>query len=111
MKRIVRKQVLWECSVCKTAYPNKKDAAHCEKVPLEEKKFKIGDRVQNILPRRCQKRLEDYTFSGRVVKIAGPRPHYLGCRHVFDYMIEYVCPRCKITKEAFYEAWGLKLIR
>ena len=104
MRKIVKKVVLWACSVCNTRYKNKSDAKTCEKKPVEEKKFKIGEQVTNFLePRTCGSRGE-YRFKGKITKIFGPQPpdeeywiKWLGglpSLHVFLYEVTYTCPKC-----------------
>ena len=116
MKKIVRKKVLYRCPVCKTAYPRKKDALRCEKLPVEKRAFRVGDKVRNIEPRTCEQG-KNYLFSGKVVRVLGPESSdyeyevkWLGGKgermnsHVFVYEVEFRCPHCKKQKRARYYA-------
>lgn len=50
MKVIKITKKLYVCEVCETAYENdKKSAKRCEKLPVEEKMFKKGDKVKILL--------------------------------------------------------------
>mgnify|MGYP001604770733 CR=1 FL=1 len=121
MKQTVEKKTLYLCSKCKTRYPNKKDAARCEKRTREKKTFRVGDKIQNIEPRTCQIKQRNYIFSGRVLRILGPKPSdyeyevkWLGGEkeringHVFQYEIEFNCPRCGEKRQERYYAPELK---
>lgn len=117
MREIVRKTVLYQCSICKTNHTNKRDAQKCESRTLEKKVFAVGDMVSNKEPRICSVRDKHYTFKGRVVRIIGPmasdyeyETKWLGGKterlngHVFQYQIEFRCPHCKDTREERYFA-------
>ena len=123
MKQVVQRKTFYMCSVCGTKYPNKKTAARCEKRTREKKAFVIGDKVRNIEPRICGLMGEVYVFSGRVVKILGPKPSdyeyevkWLGGKekrvngHVYLYEIEFKCPHCKEKRNEYYYAPELQLI-
>lgn len=116
MKKFVKKIILYQCSICKTKYSKASEAKKCETRILEEKKFKIGDLVENIEPRICCG-MDDrpYKFKGKIVKIIGPLPpdeeyeiKWLGGdskrlnSHVWQYEVEYICPRCKEKKSHRY---------
>lgn len=113
MKKIVRRTVLWQCGVCKTAYDSKKAAQECESREIEERIFKKGNLVRNIEPRECGKTHAEYQFRGRVIRVIGPQPpdyeyevKWLGGRginlHVFQYEVKFRCPSCQKIKTAFY---------
>lgn len=119
MKRIIKKIIQYQCSACKTIYPQADQAKACEERILEEKRFKVGDLVKNIEPRICTMgpRNKTYTFKGKVIKIIGPVPSdyeyeakWLGGNpkrlnsHVFIYEIEYICPHCKEKRLVRYFA-------
>ncbi len=119
MQRVVQKEILYICPVCKVKYFNKKEAVLCEKRILEKKKFLVGDRVSNIEPRYCQTEDKDYVFSGKIVRILGPQPsdfdyemRWLGSKrlnyHVFEYEVVFRCPHCKDKIVAHYYAPELK---
>lgn len=75
MKKILKKTTLWQCSTCGTDYKKKSDAKECENRPVEQQKFKVGDRVTNSMePRICAVAGEVYRFKGRVRKVFGPQP-------------------------------------
>lgn len=122
MRKVVQRKTFYMCSVCRTKYPNKKEAARCEKRTCEKKSFSIGDTVRNIEPRTCWMNSEEYIFSGKVVRILGPKPSdyeyevkWLGGKaerinaHVFQYEVEFNCPHCKEKEQARYHAPELKL--
>ena len=124
MKAIFQKKTLYVCSKCRTKYSNKKEASRCEKRIRENKSFRIGDRIQNIEPRTCSMKQKNYIFSGRVVRILGPKPSdyeyevkWLGGKtervngHVFQYEVEFICPHCKEKRRELYYAPELKKIR
>lgn len=124
MKKVVQTRILYVCSKCRTKYSNKKDAARCEKRTREKETFRVGDAVQNIEPRTCQMRQKNYIFSGRIAKIFGPKPSdyeyevkWLGGKtervngHVFQYEIEFNCPRCGEKRQELYYAPELRVIR
>lgn len=123
MKKIVKKITLWKCPVCKTYYKNKSVAEECKSKPVEQQKFKIGDRVTSIEPRVCLSigEFKNYRFKGRINKIFGPLPvdeDYwnkrfggLPDKHVFLYEVTYKCPKCREKKEAIYFAPELEKIK
>ena len=117
------------CGVCKTKYSSTKkgralkEAKQCASRILEKKVFKLGDPVTNLEPRNCFGGGKSYYFRGRVIKIIGPEPSdyetevkWLGGKqervngHVFQYEVEYICPRCEKTKTMLYYAPELKNI-
>jgi hypothetical protein len=120
MRKIVKKVVLYRCSVCSTDYTNKRDAEKCELRTLEKKTLSIGDRVTNIEPRSCSMgHYKPYVFKGRIVKIVGPMASdyeyevkWLGGKrinsHVFHFQVKFKCPHCKETREERYFAPELK---
>ena len=122
MRKIVKKTTLWRCLICGTDHKKKSDAKRCEKRPVEEQAFKVGDRVTNALePRMCS--LSDdkgHRFKGRIIRVLGPMSpdaeywnKWLGGRpktHVFQYKVTYKCPKCGKIKSALYFAPELKHI-
>ena len=122
MKKIVKKITLYQCPICKTKYSNASDAKKCEARILEEKKFKIGDPVTNIEPRQCWNRdKRQYKFKGTIVQILGPllpgeeyENKWLGGNserlnsHVWQYEVEYICPRCQEKEMHRYYAPEIK---
>lgn len=113
MKKIVKKTVFWRCSVCGEDYERKSDAKKCEKLSIEQKKFKMGDRVTNSKePRVCMVKDKRYKFKGKICKIFGPESpdedywcRWLGGspdKHVFRYRVAYKCPICGKRKSAEY---------
>ena len=126
MKKIVKKTTLWRSSVCGTDYQNKSVAKECESKPIEQKKFKVGDRVISMEPRVClsaseERKFKEYKPKGRINKIFGPllpdedywnkRFGGLPDRHVFLYKVTYKCPKCGKEKEAAYFEAELKKIK
>lgn len=123
MRKVVEKKTLYACSKCRTKHSNEKDAIRCEKMPIEKKEFRIGDRVRNIEPRTCDSKDKNYIFSGKVVKIIGPQPpdeeyemKWLKGKpkrinsHVFQYEVEFRCPHCGERRGHLYYAPEIKLI-
>lgn len=115
MKKIVRIETTFPCSVCKTEYHKRRDAKECKKRKLEKIKFKIGDLVFAHEPRQCNSKT--YKVRGKVVKILGPQASdeeyeakWLGelserlNSHVFQYEVKYTCPICKEKKSMVYYA-------
>jgi len=115
MRKIVEKTTYWLCSVCGAKHRKKSDAQKCESMPVEEQKFKVGDRVTNSKePRICSSTSGDseYRFRGRISIVLGPLPpdeeywiKWLGGfpkAHVFYYGVKYECPKCERKKDAVY---------
>lgn len=99
MKRIVRKVVTYQCSVCRTEYTNKKEATACEKIPIQKPQFKKGDTAWFTDVRTC---CSGYYYpTMKVVRIIGPAKsdHSELGGHLFIYRTRYRCPRCKTVHE------------
>ncbi len=122
MKKIVKKTILWRCSVCGADYKNKSDAEKCESRPIEQKKFRIGDQVTNSMePRICSSAGGEYRFEGEISEIIGPQPpdeeywiKWLGGlpkTHVFLYEVTYKCPKCGRKEDAAYFAPELEKVK
>lgn len=123
MKKVVQKKTLYVCSKCKTKHSSKRVAEQCERMSIEKKAFRIGDRVRNIEQRMCNAKDKTYIFSGKIIKIIGPEPSdyeyemkWLGGKrervnaHVFQYEVEFKCPHCGEKGEHLYYAPELKKI-
>ncbi len=113
MKKIVKEipamtSVSYQCEVCKTKYRSEKQAKECEERILEEKLFKVGDKIIIIPARTCDQVGSTWAFGkpfwpkATVVKVLGPMlPDYeyevkwLGSRgldnHVYQYEVKYNC--------------------
>lgn len=120
MKKIVkeiptRTSVSYQCEICKKKYRSEKKAKECEERILEKKIFQIGDEVFNFEPRECYIGAKPYRVKMTIVKILGPKlPDYeyevkwLGSKrldmHIFEYEVQYICPRCGCKKDARYYA-------
>lgn len=126
MKKIVKKTILWRCSACGTDYKNKSFAEECRNRPVEQKKFKIGDRVALIAPRVCLAikedfRYKEYKLKGRINKIFGPlmpdeeywnkRFGGLPDTHIFLYQVEHKCPKCGKEKKSVHFGTELEKIK
>ncbi len=123
MRKIVRKVVTFQCGLCKTEYKTTREAKRCESQPLEEKKFKLGDRVKGREQHTCDHRRKEKNFlpNGRVIEINGPvlmdeeySNKWLGGEllhcHVFEYLVGYDCFCGKARQHKFYSP-ELKLLR
>ncbi|MDP3953932.1 MAG: hypothetical protein Q8Q06_00765 [bacterium] len=116
MRRINIRKTLWQCETCKTKYRDRGSAQKCEAKPIEQKLFKIGDTVRNAIePRHCQIHGKWYRFTGKIIKILGPKPpdeeYEIKClssrglhNHVFEYQVEFKCPYCQETRKELYYA-------
>ena len=114
MKKRVIRSIIYTCGICHTDHSSKAAAQKCESMPIEERGYKIGDRVRNIEPRTCNKKDKPYHFTDKVVKIIGPIPFdfeyevkWLGGRglnqHVFQYEVSFSCPQCgEKRRERYY---------
>lgn len=122
MKRVVTKTVSYECGICKKRYKNSSEAKKCETRIVEKKKFRIGNKVQNLEPRTCGMNHKPYRFNGKVIKIYGPivsdyeyEVKWLGGKrinwHVFQYEVKFICPHCKEERSELYYAPELKTVR
>lgn len=127
MRKIIRQEVRYRCDICKTVHSSKSAATKCEKMPVEPKKFRRGDKVTNKVYRCCipfdTSKKSKYFFKGRIIKIRGSfydsdmdcARRMSGCTdgincHIFEYIVAYICPRCKHKKTALYHSWELKSI-
>jgi len=116
MIRITVRKTYWQCETCKTKYKDRGAAQKCEAKPVEQKLFKVGDTVRNAMePRFCLVHRKYYRFTGKIVKILGPKPpdeeyeiKWLSSRglhsHVFEYEVEFKCPYCQETRKELYYA-------
>jgi len=90
---------------------------------LENKKFKIDDKVEAIERRACCAKDEKYILKGKIAKIIGPEPadeeyekKWLGgnterlISHVWRYAVAYICPVCGLKGLVAYYAPGIKLM-
>ncbi|PJE50671.1 MAG: hypothetical protein COV29_02965 [Candidatus Yanofskybacteria bacterium CG10_big_fil_rev_8_21_14_0_10_36_16] len=123
MKKITKTVVTYKCSLCEAEYQKASEAEKCESRILEEKVFKVGDKVENIELRFCAACDITYRFKGKVVKVIGPvasdyeyeakwlkgAPERLN-GHVFQYQVRFECPHCHRTREERYFAPELKKI-
>lgn len=121
--RTIRLVKTWKCSTCKSEYKSKRTAEKCASMPVEDKKFKIGDRVTAKGQRVCLSahRKQKYILNGKISRIIGseaPDEEYwnkwLGGQpdmHVFSYEVKYRCPRCGKKKGAVYFAPELKKVQ
>jgi len=124
-KKIVKKSIYWQCPTCATEHFTESEGEKCAHMPVEEKKFVVGDRVTNALELRlCSKTNTSYRFKGKVTRIIGPEPSdeeyerkWLGEKkerlqsHVFVYAVEYQCPKCNKKKSDVYYAPELEKIQ
>jgi hypothetical protein len=121
MRKIVKQVVVYRCKICRTDYKTIRGAMKCEALPVEPKKFKIGDEVKSRGLHVCDKARKEKYFlpKGRVVKITGPaligwEYSWLGReflnQHVYQYVVEYKCPCGEIREDEFYFP-QLKLIK
>ncbi|MEK7580606.1 MAG: hypothetical protein AAB465_03310 [Patescibacteria group bacterium] len=126
MRKIIRQEVSYRCGICKTDHSSKAAAMKCEKRQVELKKFRLGEKVTNIVYRCCNpgdtSQKSKYYFKGKIIKIIGPSllDEDTWCRvcydtdktyrHIFEYEVAYTCPRCHIKKTALYYSWELKSI-
>lgn len=115
MRKIVRKTVVFQCGVCKVEHKTMKEAIECEGRTLEEKKFKLGDKVRGREKHNCDHGQIEKNFlpRGYVIEIYGPElmdeeysNKWLGggllyC-HVYQYRVEYECLCGKVRQYQFY---------
>ena len=123
MKRIKRTEVFYSCGKCRTEYASRKLALECEKGSCEPRRFGIGDKVQAVGPRFCNRRgNRRYTMRGKIVKIVGLHPYDsesmvkgFGIErtyaHCYWYEVEFRCPVCRTVKTARYPTEALRLVR
>lgn len=121
MRTIRRQVVSYQCGTCKTKYSSKRAAQRCERRELEEKHFKVGDRVKALEVRTCALG-RNYTARGVITEVVGPCPSdeeyelkWLGGKrlnyHVWEYTLAVRCPHCKRTQKVRYYAPELKRTR
>ncbi len=114
MKTVSEVVRVYQCEVCKSWYQGKKQALTCEKMPVEEKKHKLGSRVKAIEQHECNCGRK-YLPEGKIVRVLGPEPFdyeyetkWLRGRgvdtHVFVYEVNFSCPKChdKKSKHFYY---------
>jgi len=125
----IRRYYEAECSKCNKKYKSLneklaiKKALKCSRRITEKKVFKIGDRVTSSEMRYCQIFDQHYYMTGKVTGIKGPmisdyeyEVKWLGADlkrvngHVYQYEVEFRCPRCKELRIAIYYTPLLKLI-
>lgn len=118
MRKITRKRTYYRCGVCKTDHERKSDAADCESGGIEEKKFKVGDRVIAADKRQCTVG-HRYPCRGKVVRVIGPVPYsaeehgkgfglWLPGGHIYLYEIATGCAKCGSKTRARYPAASLR---
>jgi hypothetical protein len=110
------------CSVCRTGYTKRTDAARCKKRPVEGPTFKAGDVVRAKERRTCSHG-KDYVCQGEVTRVSGPlcpdeeyERKWLGgvegpdrlAMHVRQYTVRYSCPHCGEERRAKY--YGPELV-
>lgn len=93
---------------------------------IEQKKFKLGDRVISTEPRVCfsaseGNNLKEYRPKGKIVKIFGPflpdedywikRFGELPDMYVFLYQVVHKCPKCGKIKETVHLGIDLEKIK
>jgi len=125
LKKITVVKHEYQCRTCRTKYTSIRAAKECESRTREKKIYRVGDLVKNIEPRICYMpyKYQNYIFEGRVIRILGPKPSdyeyevkWLGGvperikGHVFEYEVDYRCPRCGMQKTALYYAPELKKV-
>jgi len=122
MKKIVKKIVRYQCSICEKNHKTEIKAKKCESLPIEKQKFKKGLAVQSVTTRICWIHLKAMpgTISGKIIRIIGPMPPrktYKFSRlddrktihsHTMQYEVEYRCPVCNNKERACYSALELK---
>ncbi|MEK7608328.1 MAG: hypothetical protein AAB495_02010 [Patescibacteria group bacterium] len=127
LKKIVQRIVWYQCEVCKTRHPSKKEALRCEKKPVEEKIFSLGDTVQLnrfVYCHNLQHPSQKFRAVGRIVRVRKPEPadedyenRYLGGKrerkqsHVLSFEIKYKCPFCKKEKDALCLTPEMELVK
>lgn len=119
MKKITRTRTTYRCGVCEAEYGKKREAEACEAGGIEEKDFRVGDRVTAREKRTCPGG-HAYVCNGRIRRIVGPEPydaeiHGKGfglwrpaARHVYMYEIVACCTRCSSRTPVRYPAISLK---
>lgn len=116
MKRIVKRTIAHQCGICKTRYPNKKEAMQCERMPVEKRKFRVGDIVNVHEERQCLTHQRYYRVrKAKVIGIFGPQSFdyeytvkWLGGRgvgtHVYQYEVAFLRACCKDVHTHLYYA-------
>lgn len=108
-RRIIRS---YQCSICKTKYRTPKLAEACETMPVEPKKFKIGEKVRWRELKECHCGKVHFP-KGKITKIKGPlvadeeyNHKWLGGAlsgmHAYYYLVAWKCPRCKEPHDQFF---------
>ena len=112
--------IKYGCLVCWNEFDNKRDAKECGAFPIEEKKFKKGDRVKGMFFRECGSK--KYKFEGTITKVeifppildARDRMNFGGVpadMHLYTYCVVYVCPVCKKEKRKYFFSAQIKLVK
>lgn len=118
MQRVIQKNALYRCDVCKAEYGKAAQAKNCEARPVEKKVFSVGDKVESITKRECGR--TSYVCCGTVAAVIGPEPYDPEIlvkgygldhgQHFFWYEVVYTCPVCKQKKRVRFLASSLKRI-
>ncbi len=123
MKKIVRviperRVVRYQCEHCKRKYKTGKQALTCEAKLVEQQQFDIGDRVTWTEQRKCILGRK-YSLNGKVAVVTGPKlpdEEYnnkwlqgkLSKKHVFEYVVDWVCPHCHFHESGKFYGVELK---
>lgn len=118
-----RTEVGYQCEICGTEYRTADEAVRCEKRNLEEKSFKVGQKVSARELRRCQLASRPYKACGVVKMVLGPilpdrdyEIRHLGGApqrmnsHVWHYIVWWKCPHCEKIKQHVFYAPELKAV-
>ncbi len=116
-RRVVRR---YRCEQCRTKHRSRAQAARCEAMPVEERRFRVGDAVTWREPRHCSAFDRSYRVRGRVLSVRGPQlpdEEYnnkwlggmLAGTHVFQYEVSWRCPHCKEPQAGLF--YGAELRR
>ncbi|HTM68311.1 MAG TPA: hypothetical protein VL426_03340 [Candidatus Binatia bacterium] len=118
MRTIKRTRTVYRCGICRTDHDRKRDAEACEAGGIEEKKFRVGDRVVARGKRTCPNG-HAYVCAGRVRRIVGPEPYeaevhgkgyglWRSPGHLFMYELLARCSTCGNTAPVRYPAFSLR---
>lgn len=117
-RRVVRS---YQCTKCNTKFHTPKLAETCNAMPVEEKKFKLGDKVRWHEQKYCDKIKKYYPLIGIIAKISGPVvPDFdynarhlsgkLSGMHVHIYLVAWSCPHCGRKLDRYFYSPELKKI-
>lgn len=111
-----RTEVSYQCSICKKVYDTKSKAKACEEAPVENKRFKRGDKVSG--EHRCGLSYYHWSrmrkFVGVITKVKLVSPSELherqigGGEHVYECYVTYICSFCKKKSYRLIFASALK---